>query len=90
MRVAGVMATATKRAMAINGNNSGNYYGKEAGGQATAATMAMGMGMGMTQRTWPLTLQLDRGVLWWQWAMDCVCVFVCVERPQKIRLDLKK
>jgi hypothetical protein len=22
--------------------------------------------------------------------MVCVCVFVCVERPQKLRLDLKK
>jgi hypothetical protein len=29
------------------------------------------------------------GILVWQWAMVYVCVFVCVERPQKIRLDLK-
>jgi hypothetical protein len=31
----------------------------------------------------------ERGMMW-QWAMVCVYVFVCVERPQKIRSDLKK
>jgi hypothetical protein len=88
VRVAGAMATATKRVMATNGDNLGNGYGKMADGQATAATTAMGMGT--TQRTWPLMLQLDREVQWWRWAMDCVCVFVCVQRPHKIWLDLKK
>jgi hypothetical protein len=58
-RVARVMATATKRAKATDGNNMGNGYGKEPSGQVTAATMVMGMGT--TQRTWPLTLQLERG-----------------------------
>ncbi len=53
------MATATKRAIATDSDNAGNGYGKEAGRQATVATMAMGMGTG--QRTWPLTLQLERG-----------------------------
>ncbi len=48
------MAMATKWAMGTNGDNLSNGYGKDAGGQATAETMAMGMGM--AQRTWPLTL----------------------------------
>ncbi len=44
MRLARVMAMATvmKRAMATDGNNTGNGDGKEGGEQATAATMAMG------------------------------------------------
>ncbi len=50
VRVARAMATATKRVMATNNDNTGNGYSKEAGGQATAATMAMGMGT--AQRTW--------------------------------------
>ncbi len=58
-RVARVMAMATKRAMATDGDNTGNGYGKEPSRQATAATMAMGMGK--VQRTWPLMLQLERG-----------------------------
>ncbi len=41
--MAKVLATVTKRAMATNGNNTGNGDGKEGGGQATAATMAMGI-----------------------------------------------
>jgi hypothetical protein len=53
------MATATKRPMATNSDNTGNGYGKEASGQAIVATIAMGMGTG--RRTWPLTLQLERG-----------------------------
>jgi hypothetical protein len=44
------MATATKRVMATNDNNTGNGYGKEGGGRSTAATM------GMAQRTHPLAL----------------------------------
>jgi hypothetical protein len=40
-RAARAMATATKKAMATNGNNLGYDYGEEAGGQV--ATMAMGM-----------------------------------------------
>jgi hypothetical protein len=53
-RAAGVMATATKRAIATNaGNNIGNCYGKEGGGCLTAATM------GTAQRTWLLALQLE-------------------------------
>jgi hypothetical protein len=49
-----VMATATKRAMAIDGDSTGNGDCEEGGGQATAATMAMGRGG--AQRTWPLAL----------------------------------
>jgi hypothetical protein len=54
VRVAREMATVTKRAMATDGNNLGNGYGKEAGGQGRAATMAIGVGT--VQRTWQLTL----------------------------------
>jgi hypothetical protein len=54
-----VMATATKRPMVTDGDNMGNGYGEEASRQATAPTMAMGMGT--VQRTWLLTLQLERG-----------------------------
>ncbi len=53
-RAARMMATATKRAMATDGNTTGNSYGKESGRHLTAGTMAMGMGM--TQRTQPLAL----------------------------------
>jgi hypothetical protein len=51
MRAARVMAMAmaTKRAMATNGDNTGNAYGDEASRRATAVTMAMGMGT--VQRT---------------------------------------
>jgi hypothetical protein len=61
MRAARViaMATVTKRLVATDGDNMGNGYGEEASGQAMVATMAMGIGM--AQRTWPLTLQLERG-----------------------------
>ncbi len=58
-RVARAMAMATKRAMATNGDNTCNGYGKEASGQAMATTMAMGMGT--ARRTWLLMLQLERG-----------------------------
>jgi hypothetical protein len=53
------VATVTERAMANNGDNTDNGNSKEVGGQATVATMAMGRGT--AQRTWPLTLQLERG-----------------------------
>jgi hypothetical protein len=55
------MATATKRTMVINGDNTGNGYGKDGGGSLTAATMLMGMGT--AQRTWLLALRLERGGL---------------------------
>jgi hypothetical protein len=42
-RAAGVVAMATKRAMATNGNNKDNGYGKEGGRRLTAVTMVMGM-----------------------------------------------
>jgi hypothetical protein len=58
-RVARAMAMAMKRAMTTNGDNTGNGNGKEGGVQAMPATMAMGRGA--VQRTWPLTLQLERG-----------------------------
>jgi hypothetical protein len=51
-RAARVMATATKRAMATNGDNMDNGYCKEDDGRSTAVTR------GMAQRTWPLVLQL--------------------------------
>ncbi len=54
-RVARVMATATKRAMATNDDNTGNGYGEEDDGSSTAATM------GMARRTRPLALRLERG-----------------------------
>jgi hypothetical protein len=38
-RAARAMATATKRTMATNGDNTGNGYGKEGGGRLMAATM---------------------------------------------------
>ncbi len=62
-RVVRAMAMATKRTMATDGDNTGKGDGKEGGKQATAATMAMGRGM--AQRTWPLTLRLERGG--WRW-----------------------
>ena len=36
------MATATKRAMATDDNNTSNFDGKEGGERATAPTLAMG------------------------------------------------
>ncbi len=62
------MSTATKRAMANNGDNRGNGYGDEAGMQAMAATMAMRMGT--AQRTWLLTPLSGSNGPWF------VCVFV--------------
>jgi hypothetical protein len=59
VRVARAMAMVTKRAMATDGDNTGNDYGKDASRRAMAATMAMGRGT--VQRTWPLMLQLERG-----------------------------
>ncbi len=59
MRVARSMAIATKRAMATGSDNTGNGNGKEGGERATVATIAMRMGT--AQRTWPLTLRLERG-----------------------------
>jgi hypothetical protein len=38
------MATAMKRPITTNSNNTGNGYGKEASRQAMVATIAMGMG----------------------------------------------
>ncbi len=55
MRAARAMVTATKRAMATNGNNKGNGYGKEGDGRLMAATM------GTARRTGPLALRLERG-----------------------------
>ncbi len=49
-KVARAMALATKRAMATNGNNMDNSYGKKGGGHLTVAMM------GMAQRTRPLVL----------------------------------
>jgi hypothetical protein len=54
-RAAREMATATKRVMATNGDNTGNGYGKEGGGRLTAAMM------GTVQRTHLLALRLERG-----------------------------
>jgi hypothetical protein len=45
------MVTATKRAMATNGDNTGNGNSKEGGEQATAATMAMGRGVAQFSST---------------------------------------
>jgi hypothetical protein len=53
-RAARAMATATKRAMATNGNNRDNGYGEEGGGCLRAATR------GVAQRTRPLALRLER------------------------------
>jgi hypothetical protein len=54
-RAARAMATATKRVMATNCDNTGNGYGEEGGGRLTAATM------GTAQRTHLLVLRLERG-----------------------------
>ncbi len=54
-RVARAMATAKKRALATNGDNTGNGYGKKDDGRLTVATI------GTVQRTWPLALRLERG-----------------------------
>jgi hypothetical protein len=54
-RAARAMVTATKRAMATDGNHMGNRFGKEGGRHSTAVTM------GMAQRTRQLGLQLGRG-----------------------------
>jgi hypothetical protein len=53
-RVARAMATAMKRAMATDNDNTGNGYGEEDDGRSMAATM------GTAQRTWPLVLRLER------------------------------
>jgi hypothetical protein len=58
-RAARGMAMATKRAMANNGDNKGNGYGKEGGRRLLAATKTMGIGT--AQRTRPLAQQLERG-----------------------------
>jgi hypothetical protein len=49
------MPTATKGAMATDGDNTGNGYGEEGGVRSTAATM------GTARRTHPLALRLERG-----------------------------
>ncbi len=54
-RAARAMATATKRVMVTNGDNTGNGSGEEGGGRLTAVMM------GTAQRTHPLVLQLERG-----------------------------
>ncbi len=54
-RAARAMATATRRVMATNGDNTGNGYGEEGSGRLTVATM------GTVQRTHPLALRLERG-----------------------------
>jgi hypothetical protein len=54
-RGARAMATATKRGMATNGDNTGNGHGKECGRGSTAAVM------GWHKRTQPLALHLERG-----------------------------
>jgi hypothetical protein len=53
------MATATKRAMATDSDNTGNGYEEEGGGHLTAATMAMRLGT--ARRTRLLALRLERG-----------------------------
>jgi hypothetical protein len=47
-----------KRALATNGDNTGNGYSKEGGRHSTAMTI------GTAQRTWLLTLLLERGGGW--------------------------
>jgi hypothetical protein len=54
-RAARAMATATKRAMATDGDNTGHGYGEEDDGRSMATTM------GTARRTRPLALRLDRG-----------------------------
>ncbi len=76
-RAARVMATATKMAMATDGNNTGNCYGKEGGnnGDSTKDKAARA------------TIGERRVIV--QWAMVCVYLLVCVERPQKTRKRAK-
>jgi hypothetical protein len=54
-KVARAMATARKRAMTTDSDNTDNGYGEEGGRHLMAATMEM------AQRTLPLALQLERG-----------------------------
>ncbi len=78
-----LMATTTKKAMATDGDNTGNGYGKVSGGRLTAAAM------GMAQRKLHLMLQLEREMMV---AIDhglCVCFGVCGETT-KIRKRAKK
>ena len=89
------MSTATKRAMANNGDNRGNGYGDEAGMQAMAATMAMRMGT--AQRTWLLMLFTtgERGMMVVMGHGLCVSFCVCGEttknkvKPKKCQCFLE-
>jgi hypothetical protein len=69
------MATATKRAMATDGDNTSNGYRKESGGHLTAETM------GMAQRTRPAAHATtgERGMMVAMGPGLCVCFGVCGE-----------
>ncbi len=68
------MATATKRVMATNGDNTGNGYGKEGGGRLLAAMM------GMAQRDTPTGATTgERGMMVVMGHGLCVCFGVCGE-----------
>jgi hypothetical protein len=68
------MATATKRVMVTNGDNTGNEYGKEGGGRSLAATM------GMARRDTPAgTTTGERGMMVAMGHGLCVCFGVCGE-----------
>ncbi len=94
VRAARAMGMATKRAMAraramVMASKRALTTAARAMAMAMKRARAKMMGMEMAQRTWPLVLQLEWGGWWWWWARVCVCLFVCVERPRKIRLNLK-
>jgi hypothetical protein len=71
------MATATKRAMATDGDNMGNGYGDEVSRQATAVTMAMRMGTVQRTSTHPTTG--ERGMMVAMGHGLCVSLCVCGE-----------
>ncbi len=84
-----------------NGNGNGNKEGhgdqwqqhgqwKQQRGWQASNSGNNGNGDGSsTKDTASHTTTGERGMMV-PWAMVCVCVFVCVERRQKIRLDLNK
>ncbi len=73
-RAARAMATATKRVMATNGDNTGNGYGKEGGGRSTVATL------GMAGRDTPAGATTgERGMMVATGHGLCVCFGVCGE-----------
>ncbi len=83
MRAARAMAMVMKRAMATDGNNTGNGYYEEGSGQAMAVKIAMGLGWHNVYD--PLRYdwrEEDEGGNGLWFVCVCLCVW-SVERHQK-------